>query len=240
MSVSIDLTCDQCHKPMRVPADAAGKRVRCPYCQAVLAVPIPVEPVEDAIQPGQPPQPPPAAIPVAASPSRRGGPDDDEFSQQGGVEVPGLMLRAPYGARERLRDAMVDWAERAGYRVSEETERGFKLTKGMGFLTAIKEFRIRFRSAAGYDYAEVAPYLRNMGCVGSIEAKFMAGIPAATARKDRDALVERCEYAVPELEKKRIPCRVSGLPLLVFMIFSIVIAIIAGILGFVLARGAFR
>src|SRR5262245_4844145 len=35
----VDVTCGGCSRKMRVPDTAAGKRIKCPKCQAVIAVP---------------------------------------------------------------------------------------------------------------------------------------------------------------------------------------------------------
>jgi|GEM_PF-6883671 len=69
----IRLTCSACNKPMQAPDTAAGKRVKCPNCQAVVSVPAaaPAAPPPSA-RPAAPPVPPPApqaAVPPPPAPA---------------------------------------------------------------------------------------------------------------------------------------------------------------------------
>jgi hypothetical protein len=51
-----------CGKTLRVPDANAGKRAKCPACNAVVAIPVPeAEPVFEIIE--QPPAPPSATVP---------------------------------------------------------------------------------------------------------------------------------------------------------------------------------
>jgi hypothetical protein len=90
----IPLECGQCGRAMKVKDELAGKRVKCPGCQAVLTVPRPGPDAEDAAfellsqseaeeeppgpapraaDPGPPPPPPPrpAAKPTPPPPARK-------------------------------------------------------------------------------------------------------------------------------------------------------------------------
>jgi LSD1 subclass zinc finger protein len=66
----IRLNCTACGKEMGLPDGAAGKKVRCPHCQAVLAVPAQVQaappPAPPVVMPAEPPTVQPAAAPPAA------------------------------------------------------------------------------------------------------------------------------------------------------------------------------
>jgi hypothetical protein len=59
----IRLTCSACSKPMQAPDTAAGKRVKCPNCQAVVSVP------SASAAPAAPPPAPPRAAPPPVPPS---------------------------------------------------------------------------------------------------------------------------------------------------------------------------
>lgn len=41
MSVDIELTCEKCGKLVQAPREAAGRRGKCPYCQASVYIPTP-------------------------------------------------------------------------------------------------------------------------------------------------------------------------------------------------------
>lgn len=75
MSTSITLNCS-CGRQLQARADAAGKRVRCPYCDRTLAVPVPT--METALDLDTMPAPParvsveptePASPPIALEPA---------------------------------------------------------------------------------------------------------------------------------------------------------------------------
>jgi hypothetical protein len=55
----LKFTCPACHKSLRGPEDLAGKRVKCPACQQVIAVP-------EAEAVGHEPAHPPIPVPAAA------------------------------------------------------------------------------------------------------------------------------------------------------------------------------
>jgi LSD1 subclass zinc finger protein len=66
MSVEpLKVACTGCPKRLRVPATAAGKKVRCPACQTVLVVPFPLE--DDDIPVAEVAEIAPAAPPPAAA-----------------------------------------------------------------------------------------------------------------------------------------------------------------------------
>jgi len=64
----IRLACSGCGKSLKVKANLAGKKPKCPHCQAVIPVP-------NAVQPDKSPQPPPSAEPEAltVAPASSGG-----------------------------------------------------------------------------------------------------------------------------------------------------------------------
>jgi phage FluMu protein Com len=76
----ISMTCSNCNKTLKVPDDLAGKKVRCPACKTVLAVPVPEEDVEAIEEEAPPPKKPSNAIKPekALPPNRRNDDDDDE------------------------------------------------------------------------------------------------------------------------------------------------------------------
>lgn len=70
----IRLTCSACTKPMQAPDSAAGKRVKCPNCQAVVSVPAaapaaPAAPPPAPQRAAPPPVPPPAPKAAPAPPA---------------------------------------------------------------------------------------------------------------------------------------------------------------------------
>lgn len=88
--MAIQFACRQCHKPLRVGEEYAGRPVRCPHCRATFACPAPTlaadpaatvswQPTPDAdvappsapAQPELPEQPPSAPAPVPAEPWTR-------------------------------------------------------------------------------------------------------------------------------------------------------------------------
>jgi hypothetical protein len=70
----VSLACPQCHKQLQVKDEWAGKRVRCPGCQAVLSIPLPAParpPSSEALAPILVADPP--AEPVDSYPPETGG-----------------------------------------------------------------------------------------------------------------------------------------------------------------------
>lgn len=78
----------ECGKALRVPDDAAGKKVRCPACQAVLTVPAEdLPPIAEVIAAPAPPPPPPPRR-VAAAPEPEPPPAPFEFEDEPPVVTP--------------------------------------------------------------------------------------------------------------------------------------------------------
>jgi hypothetical protein len=72
----ITFSCN-CGKTLRVPDEHAGRRAKCPACNAVVGVPGP-EPVLEVVEPLKPATPPPGA-PAKAQPVGRPKAEDDEY-----------------------------------------------------------------------------------------------------------------------------------------------------------------
>jgi MoxR-like ATPase len=94
-------TCTQCGQQLRAPANAAGKHVRCPACQAVCTVPGPAPAAVDvavAADPA-PASPPPAA---AQPPARQAPPPAATGAEPGRLR--GLAALAQGGEQTRTRE----------------------------------------------------------------------------------------------------------------------------------------
>jgi hypothetical protein len=111
----IRLSCPACDKPMQAPDAAAGKRVKCPNCQAVVAVPAasaaPVAPAA-ALPPPVPPRAAAPAAPPAPAPAPAGdnpfGFDDDapaKVAKRPARAARGEEDETPRKKRGRDRDA---------------------------------------------------------------------------------------------------------------------------------------
>jgi hypothetical protein len=73
----VTVTCPNCATKLKAPDSAVGRKVKCPKCEGVIAVPTAhVEPVDRARRGVQ--AEPPDPVPYPASPSRRRRQDDDE------------------------------------------------------------------------------------------------------------------------------------------------------------------
>lgn len=79
MSAAVEISCPNCGKKLKVPAELAGKRVKCKDCQEVFAVPAP-----------KPAKPAPAAKPAAAPPPPPKKPYEEEEDDD---DVPGQPAR---------------------------------------------------------------------------------------------------------------------------------------------------
>lgn len=80
MPATLDVSCPNCGKPLKVPAELAGKRVKCKGCDEVFAIPAPK--AAKAVPPARPAKPAPAATPAPppepAKPKRPFDDDEDD------------------------------------------------------------------------------------------------------------------------------------------------------------------
>lgn len=67
MSATLDVSCPSCKARLKVPAEVAGKKIRCKQCQGVFVVSGAPAAAAPAPKPTAPPPPPPAAGGVAAN-----------------------------------------------------------------------------------------------------------------------------------------------------------------------------
>lgn len=100
----IRLTCSACSKPMQAPDVAAGKRVKCPNCQAVVSVPMQAAaaaPAAVPARPAPPPVPPPAPpVPAAPAPAPVPATSDNPF----GFDDAPVVKKARKPARDEAED----------------------------------------------------------------------------------------------------------------------------------------
>ena len=148
-----------------------------------------------------------------------------------GIKVPGHVLMVPLEARDAVTSAIETWARDNGYGVSKEEGASTTYGKGAGFLTAQKQMRITMIEQEGQLAVELAPHLRNFGTIGSVEAKFIAGLPARTGRKDRDALILALHGVVPQAQAQPMICCIPGAPIMVFILIMIAIAVVIGVIS---------
>jgi ribosomal protein S27E len=90
MATAINVTCPECERPMKVPAEARGKKVRCKGCQHVFS--IPGGPAKAAAKPAKPAKPP--------KPQARPDDDDEGDGKPYGVTTLDLASRCPTCANE--------------------------------------------------------------------------------------------------------------------------------------------
>src|ERR1700736_5830482 len=77
----IDVQCSGCSTMLRAPDTAAGKKVKCPKCEAVIAVPAAAD-NGLAVSSAPPPPEPMAMAKAAPAPSRRREEEDDRPSRR--------------------------------------------------------------------------------------------------------------------------------------------------------------
>lgn len=108
----ISIICTGCKKKLTVPDTAAGKKVRCPSCQAVIAVPAAeefVEPEDDFVEPDEETAVAEAPLPAKKKPAarkRRDAEDDDGYGldEEAEEEREDLERRRKKKEKRRRRD----------------------------------------------------------------------------------------------------------------------------------------
>ncbi len=101
MASAITVNCPECDKPLKVPAEARGKKIRCKGCEHVFVIPggvtkAPAKPAGKGAKPAPPPPPKPV--------------DDDEDEGDGkpnGVTTLDLAARCPTCANEMEEGARI-------------------------------------------------------------------------------------------------------------------------------------
>ena len=254
--MSIRTQCPHCSMAFKVQEQHIGQTAKCKKCGKTFvieespspaAAPAAAQPAVAAQPtsaatppPPPPPPPPPAAAPApAVAPAFVGQPPANAAAVAPAaanpsglaVTVPGMMITAPAGSKPALEAALHNWAKTRNFRFRTKPDGSTTFTRGFGFITAMKKFRVVFMADDQQVQMQIAPHLCNMGCASSMEAKFIGGIPAATGRKDRDVLVQMLYQAAPGMQVTQMPCRVKGLPMWVFMIIMIAIAVFFGIIA---------
>jgi hypothetical protein len=96
----IDIQCSNCSTTLRAPDTAAGKKVKCPKCEAVLPVPVAAD-NGLAVSPAPPPPPPEPMVmaKAAPAPSRRREEEDDRPSRRRRDEDDDVDFRRRRGPR---------------------------------------------------------------------------------------------------------------------------------------------
>ena len=101
MAATLDVTCPNCEKPLKVPAALEGKRVKCKSCSETFTIKAPAAAKKGAGD-GAKPEPPPPAAEKPKSPFL----DDDEDDEPGkaarpmGVVKEEDVARCPHCAKE--------------------------------------------------------------------------------------------------------------------------------------------
>jgi hypothetical protein len=138
MPTTLDISCPNCGKPLKVPAELAGKRVKCKGCDEVFPVPAPKAAAKPAAKPGPAAKAPPKAAPLPPPPKpKRPFLDDDEDDGQAPKPIPVVheddAPRCPHCAKDLdPPDAVV--CTNCGYnnvtRVQAESKRVYAATAG--------------------------------------------------------------------------------------------------------------
>ena len=105
MSTTIPFSCPNCDGTLVVPVAAAGKRVKCKHCQAIIAVPsaTPAKPVAKPVAkavPVVPPPPPPPAADANAPLKFKDDDEEDDNPNPYGVVTESDVPRCPHCATE--------------------------------------------------------------------------------------------------------------------------------------------
>jgi len=234
--------CPHCSMVFKVQKQHIGQTAKCKQCGKTFVIeeaPSPAAAQQASAAAPPPPLPPPPAPAPAAAPAYAGPAPANAAAvaptaaNPSGmtVTVPGMIITAPAGSKGALEATLHNWAKTRNFRVKTLNDGSIIFTRGFGFITAMKKFRVVFMADDQQVQMQIAPHISNMGCLSSMDAKFIGGIPAATGRKDRDVLMQMLHQAAPGLQVTQTPCKVKGLPIWVFMIIMIAIVIIFALIG---------
>jgi hypothetical protein len=139
-----DVSCPNCQKPIRVPAEAVGKRIKCKSCQVVFVVPDgdgPVTAKPATAKPAKPSAAKPAAAkpakpkpvvvdddPPPANPALEFSEDDENAPKEYGVTKDDLDVpRCPFCAKE-LEDESARICLNCGYDMDERRRHASRKT----------------------------------------------------------------------------------------------------------------
>jgi LSD1 subclass zinc finger protein len=123
----ISITCSTCNKKLKVPDAAAGKKVRCPACKAVVMVPVPEEelvaPDDDLVEPDEdtaiseaPPPPKKKAAWDKGSPNEEKPPNEEDEGYGLDEEDEADRKRRKKKQRRRFEEEEEDRADRRSRR----------------------------------------------------------------------------------------------------------------------------
>ena len=206
----IKFACDSCGKSLKVPAEAAGRRVKCPHCSAAVTVPDPnaVDAAEDdmfaglSVSPSVTPRvyaPPPPPTNIDVSAGRGSSARSAARSAGSGVQLPMGILAHPgiifvalallFGGLFAVARSSPDLAPAVGGVLSLfslgvliwATVLGFKESAGTGFLVLCLPFYILYFVFSKSDN----PYLKaglGAAIIASVLSRILiAGVQAAEA-----------------------------------------------------------
>jgi DNA-directed RNA polymerase subunit RPC12/RpoP len=131
MASTIAISCPNCDKDIQVPADLAGKKIRCKECQEVFVVKAPAPPPRSPAKKPKPSQP--------SKPAKKEEPEEQYYDDDGSpykVTSMDFVTRCPYCAKEMESDDAVICLN-CGYntqtRFRVESKKTFERTGGDWF-----------------------------------------------------------------------------------------------------------